>query len=546
MNLEQDTSPSFPLAGLLARARWQGTTGIVLLYLLLGALTLSPLLGVTTPGLVDYPNHLARMWILVHGKEIPALASNYVADWRVLPDLAMDLVVPALAQVMSVETAGKLFVAATMILLVGGTAALHRALYGRVGLWPICSLLFVYNLALAWGFLNCLFGIGVCLFAFAGWIASRNWSAIPRIALFAVVASVLFILHLFAFGLYGLAVASYEIGNRIVERRYSWASFLALCAIGTQFIPALAIWWASLAHSGPAVTIYGGLAEKLFAVLAPFSSGPIPVTLDKLLISFALTFWVVGRQSRALTIAAAMRAPLLTLLVAALLIPNTLDGSWAADTRLPIALIFILIASLKIDAARFRALTLFAAIGLAVLGLRVWAVSEAWRDVDAHFAEFRTAARAITPGARLLVVIAPMPEAERAIPGVPSALAERSDVRFVHIPALAVIDRSVFMPYLFSGWTSISPTARNAGLYYSSSAPPSPEELALSARMDQPNSPYYKPNSRGELPYWRDWQQHFDYLLWLDYGADLPLPRDATLEPVALGSFFKIFRIAKP
>ena len=36
-------------------------------YVLLGALVLSPLLWVSVPPLVDYPNHLARMWILVHG-----------------------------------------------------------------------------------------------------------------------------------------------------------------------------------------------------------------------------------------------------------------------------------------------------------------------------------------------------------------------------------------------------------------------------------------------------------------------------------------------
>jgi len=114
------------------------------------------------------------------------------------------------------------------------------------------------------------------------------------------------------------------------------------------------------------------------------------------------------------------------------------------------------------------------------------------------------------------------------------------------MPGLAVIDRSVFMPYLFSGWTSVSPTARNAGLFQTSAPPLSPEDLATAAKMDEPDSPYAKPDLRGELPYWRDWAKHFDYLLWVDFGSDLPLPQDAKLAPVATGSFFKIYRIVGP
>jgi hypothetical protein len=104
-------------------------------YVALGAFTLSPLLFVSVPPLVDYPDHLARMWILVYGSE------NYVANWHLLPTLAMDLVVPPLAQIMPVEAAGKLFIALTMALLVIAKVVLHRVLHGRVGLWPLCSLL---------------------------------------------------------------------------------------------------------------------------------------------------------------------------------------------------------------------------------------------------------------------------------------------------------------------------------------------------------------------------------------------------------------------
>ncbi len=83
----------------------------VAIYVALGAATLSPLLWASVPPLVDYPNHLARMWILVHRKEIPELARDYMVHWRVLPDLAMDFVIPALSMAMPVELAGRVFIA---------------------------------------------------------------------------------------------------------------------------------------------------------------------------------------------------------------------------------------------------------------------------------------------------------------------------------------------------------------------------------------------------------------------------------------------------
>src|SRR5258708_9339791 len=181
-----------------------GTFGLLAVTLVLSGLTLSPLLWAAVPPLVDYPNHLARMWILAQNGALTDLANNYAVAWRLLPNLAMDLVVPALAQIMPLEIAGRLFIALTMLSLVAGTMTLHRALHGRMSLWPLSALLFLYNAALFWGFLNCLFGIGMFLLAFSGWISSRHWRTAPRLLAFSVIASLLLILHLFAFCLYAL------------------------------------------------------------------------------------------------------------------------------------------------------------------------------------------------------------------------------------------------------------------------------------------------------------------------------------------------------
>src|SRR6185437_7331932 len=245
MSLAHTVTPMVPAGQSDARGAL-GRLGIAA-YVVLGALTLSPLLWATVPPLVDYPDHLARMWVLLHAKDIPALASNYVVDWRLLPNLAMDLVVPALAQLMPLETAGRVFIALIMLGLVAATALLHRVLHGRVGFLPLASLLFVYNLVLHWGFVNFLFTMVLALLTFSAWIASERWRPLWRAIVFALPAAVLLICHLFGFGIYGLLVASYELG----KRRWSLREIGTTAVLMAQFVPALLLFLVMSGNGGP-------------------------------------------------------------------------------------------------------------------------------------------------------------------------------------------------------------------------------------------------------------------------------------------------------
>ena len=513
-------------------------------YIALTSLIFVPLLLVSVPPLSDYVNNLGRMWVLVHGKEIPELASNYVTHWRVIPNLAMDLVVPPLARVMPLEVAGRLFIALIMLGLLGGTMTLHRVLYGRIGLWPLCSLLFLYNFALFLGLVNFLFGAAAYLFAFSGWIATRHWRIGPRLSTFTAIATTLFILHLFAFGLYALSIMSYELGARIDSRRWSADAVISWCVIGLQFVPAVILWLVSLPGLGPTYTAYGSLAGKVLAFMAPFSFGHL-VTFDGVVVILFGVFVFYAVRSRSLKVAPQMRLPLATLGIAAVLMPQWLSGSWGADLRLPVTLPFVIIASTQLELSRRRALHVIAVTALCLLGVRIWAVSESWRDYARQFAEFREASAVISPGARLLVVRQPIPEDRLQIVGVPPAFALRSEQVYRNMAALAVIDRSAFIPYLYSGWAPIDPTQRNAGLFQTQGNTITPEMLANSVTTAQMEPQYKKPNGLGELAYWGDWPEHFDNVLWIDFGEQ-PVRVPQNLQAIAIGSFFRIYRILRP
>ena len=82
---------------------------VLLASLLILGTVLVPVWSVTYPPLTDYPNHLARMYILMMDGANRFLNNYYVIRWAAIPNLAMDLIVPTLGRFFGVLTAGKLF-----------------------------------------------------------------------------------------------------------------------------------------------------------------------------------------------------------------------------------------------------------------------------------------------------------------------------------------------------------------------------------------------------------------------------------------------------
>ena len=513
--------------------------GLLAAYFFLGALALSPLLWASVPPLVDYPNHLARMAVLAQVGP-PELYTNYVADWRLLPNLAMDIVVPPLARILPLEVAGRLFIGITMILLVAGTATLHRVLHGKASFWPLLSFLFIYNFVLYYGFLNYLFSLGLALFSFAAWVASPRWKPSRRIMLFCGIASLLFVLHLFALGVYGLLVASYELGSPVRQRI---GARLKNAATGlVQFVPAAFLWVWSIGNGGPGYTAWGDLSSRLLSVLAPVSFSNPPALFDFLLFGFVLLLFYAAARERYVEIVPEMRLPLVTMLIAAAIMPQWASGSWAADWRIPVAIPFIALASTRFHPRRGVAVVVWPTAALVLFCTRVWSTSLAWSDMDQDFHEFRSAISAIPAGARMFTVLSRMPDEATKFPIVPSAIQRRSAAEFSHLDALAVIDRGSFLPSFFVAWTPIRTTARNAGLARTVGATLSPAQLAQFMDPASGTASAMPRNQYGETYCCVDWPHRYDYVFWIDFGRPpMMLPRH--LEIWAKGSYFHVYRI---
>ncbi len=114
-----------------------------------------------------------------------------------------------------------------------------------------------------------------------------------------------------------------------------------------------------------------------------------------------------------------------------------------------------------------------------------------------------------------------------------------------HLPALAVIERSVFLPTLFTGHTTIAAAPALHAIDTPVGNPISPKLLAMGADPAPSPVPLGFHLEHYMRTYWIGWPRHFDYLLFIHFGRSEALDPDR-LVPVGHGGMFDIFRIRRP
>ena len=510
---------------------------LALAHLVLLAAALAPLFLVEIPALVDYPNHLARMHILAELGDSPELQAIYAANWAVLPNLAMDAVVPWLGRVVGVTAAGKLFIALTLVLLVAGTLALSRVLHGRLGAGSLAVYLVLYNYVLSFGFLNYLFGIGLGLLLLAFWIGARNRPAWLRLALATVGAAALFFSHLGAVATYALCVAGYELWtwNRTPPRRLTVLLRRAALA-GLPLLPAAALF----ALLSPTPTAETGMVylfwQKIIAPLVPTLF--YAEAADYYLMAGLVSLFLLALAWRVLSVCAAVALPVLGLAAAVVLVPTWIFGNWGNDFRLVVPLVLVLIAGFRIKPGRGKTLVAIGFAALALFAVRVGTVAQDWLAYDRLYGELRAAARTLEPGARVLPAVEDWSRVAAVAP---------NDYRrpFYHAAALMLLERPVFLPTLFTaaGRQPLAVQPAYAALDVPH-AKPMPVRLLVASVSPESAERLSREADPGEFhDRFAGWPETFDYVLMLDFGAPRnPLP--GLLEPAVSGSYFTLYAIA--
>ena len=379
---------------------------IAILFVALAAITSIPVLLYPWPPLSDYMNHLSRMHIIATIGSDPDLSRFYEIDWQVIPNLMMDLVVPLLDRVMSIYLAGQIYTIASFVLILSGTLALNRRLYGHWSVLPLIAFPLLYNNVFLIGTMNYVFGIGLALWALAAWISLRERSILLRFGVSALFVLALFFCHLFAVGLYGLGLLAFELywlgayfassPRPLLAELRSAKSVLRLiefCAAGLPFLPVLPLLMLSPTWNlrGSFLWEFYGKLDGLMFVIEVYSHFAAFVLTG--IVAFAAGW---GMRHRALKFHSFGWVLLGVGSVTYLVMPRIIFETYMADQRLPISLAFMVIACAHLNLRHQYVRTGFATVLVLLLAIRVFEVQTVWTDLartTASFHEFGPANR---------------------------------------------------------------------------------------------------------------------------------------------------------
>ena len=514
------------------------TRQIAVLFVVLAGITSIPILLYPWPPLADYINHLSRMHIIATVGSDPDLARFYQVNWQVIPNLMMDLVVPVLEQVMNVFVAGQVYTIATFVLILSGTMALNRRLYGHWSVLPLIAFPLLYNNVFLVGTLNYVFGIGLAIWALAAWIALRERSILLRFGVSALFVLGLFFCHLFSVGLYGLGLLAFELhrlGQFYAQQpRPTWADLLSkrsllrlteFFAAGLPFVPVLPLLMMSPTWNlrGTFLWEFYGKLDGLIYVVEVYSH--FAAFLLTGIVAFAAG-WAM--RHRALKFHSFGWVLLAIGSITYLVMPRIIFDTYMADQRLPISLAFMVIACAHLNLRHQYVRTGFATVLVLLLAIRVFEVQTNWNDLSRTSTSFRDSIRFVDHGSKVLVAYADADAGD-----------DVKDLGLVHAACLAIIERSALVTTAFTvvgkQILHMRPEYR-ARVDSADGTPPSIEQLIKAAEQPDPD----------HKAYWSRWTSDFDYVYLLFTDPDYENPDPARLTALYAGERFVLYRVNPP
>jgi hypothetical protein len=429
-----------------------------------GVLVFLPLLLADIPPLLDYPNHLARAYIASHLASDANLSRFYVVNWgHIVPDMLGDAILVTLARILPIVVAGKVLIAAILAATLGGVACLHRVLWGRWSAWPLAATPFLWHGALTAGFVAFSLSLGLALLAASAWRVSLAWPLWRRLPLAMALGGGLWFSHLIALGIFLVICASLDLGEPLVEpslrrldplgRRLAALAMLGAVPLalslafyvpqthglvaGADGLPPLGQW-----------TLHDHLRGLMMPVMGHYHRVALAEGGGVVLV--ALLLWA----GRAVRLAWPVVPAWLLLAALFLALPSDIMDTAFVPERFTIALALLAVAGSQPVPGRRMVGPAVACVG-ALIVMQCVSVAVAWHESRPYVAGMRKALALMPRGSRLLVA-APMLSAADPDPyGVrdPRApgwyLALFDFPNLIHMPTLAVIDRSAFVHTVF-------------------------------------------------------------------------------------------------
>ncbi len=495
-----------------------------IIFAFLFCVALGPVLLTPIPAMVDYPNHLARMYILA-AQGTPAANPFYLTAWALYPNLAMDLAIPQIARLIGVENATRLFLLLSQLLIVGGAMTLERVVKGRIQFAGFVAVMFLYCLPFTWGFLNFEFGLGLALFGIAAALLLQNHAWPGRLASNTAFVAALFMAHFFALGIYGATIVIYELWRGCHRNAPYRDTALRLSLLA---LPALAVLMLMATTAGAigaegTAWFFEFKPLWLFRIMNGYS-----LTVSAASVVVLLGFVYVAAKRGVLTFAPGGLWLAVGFGILYLTMPSRLFGTSFVDFRVIAAAAFILPAfcTLSLPSRQWTRAALGVATGVTLANLAV--VYVVWLSYRADYAALIASFGKLDRGALVL--------AGTTGAGDDPPFHDLTEYPFYYAPTLAVHYAKAFVPNLFTAAGKQPVIARPdmQRLDIPHGGPvPVPILAAIAAGKTADIVPMYL----------RAWHRDFDFLYVL--GAPGPNPLPALLEERDRSSRFVLYKIRR-
>jgi len=503
-----------------------------------------PVLLVAIPPLLDYPNHLVRLWLIAGGAENPPLAKMYAVSWgSAHTNVGIDYLGALLGRLIPAVPLGSFFVVLALVLPPLGALALHRAVFGGLHWCQIGFLFFAWNATLLAGFLNFHIGVGLALLGAALEPRLAHTSPLARLCARLATGALVLIVHFFALFYYCALLAGLAFGRDSIAfgnwRALAARATAAIPAAGSAAIPAVVFVVLSPSLPGAHVDALGNAPlwdfsayNKGHVLLSPIVT--YALWLDVLLAGAiaAPVLWamLVGRLEAHAGLVLTAGA----LIALALAAPTAVSGTWWIDNRFPLMALLALLAGLRpgLELSSAARLAMAALLALVVTGRTAW-IGSIWKQRQADIGAVYQAVRQVPPGSAVL----PLDHIDDAAGAAAHPLG-----RYFHnghpahwsYSVLVIMWRQAFVPNLF--WAAGKQPLRVLPPWDQISFP---EDglLPAVALADPSQTPTH----------FRAWRQRYDYVLLLnaDVGKGVDLSALPELRLERDEGFARLYRIAK-
>jgi hypothetical protein len=488
-----DSSGTPSAQSLFLNRIFRSATGLVL-----AAALLAPIWVVAFPPLLDYPNHLARAFVVAHLND-PAFTFSkfYSADWGAYPYLGMDASLAVLGRLFPIDTAGRVFLSLCVLALPAAAWFFLRQVNPGEDATALWALLVACNVFFLEGFLNFDLSLAGGFLAVGFWL---RWLAKPGVTEWIVTLvafTMLYFTHLLGFGIAGLVIIVFLGFGRRPVRDWIWSGALALP--GTAFYL-----HSSRVGLGAQKVVFHGFSDKLDSLgmtLHGFSPALDLISLAALAVWFFAAWWR-NREFRWNKRWLGVAAFLFILFCA-------IPWMWGEGSDLDIRVLPVLFIVILATASAGRRVRWLAAIPLLLFAARTVTLTQHFIVVQPELAGLAGSFDSIPRGALVLPIV----EGDQ----------DPIERPFTHFWAYGVIRRGWFSPYLMD-----APGETPMRIIYDSYTP----DGFWSHAYDQP-------------PDWKKVQSEYEYV----WAYDVPRfssPLAGIGERIYASGALEVYRIRKP